>query len=417
LRRGWSNRRWPGKAPASPAGSQPLQNTQSAGYTFLPGGRIGRLSGESRLKAVYMTDQIAGWVDSVADGLVQGWIANIDNPAKLERVICRGADGSTLMFQPFVPRQDVCDALSLNGRFGFAIPISALRSLGPVVSFAKENGSNLRNGEALMLPTLLDVPEPDAFTWVVLHIQKTAGTSLRSALAASVRPNEAVFVYPDGFVGLSPLELSELPLIQRSALRLVMGHAYFGIAEYLPQQADYITVLRDPEARLRSHYYHHVSTGTIFRIDGAIAETPFVVQQGLTDEFDNLMTRMLAGADTDTVPIGAIGEEHVETALRHIRTSFRFVGLTEHLDDHYPVLCRIMGISAGTLAVENTRSIDNPASLDDKVDWREVMHRNRFDTMLYRRVQEEGLCGRDLRNLPKGPRRTVSPRWLRWLLK
>jgi hypothetical protein len=122
----------------------------------------------------------------------------------------------------------------------------------------------------------------------------------------------------------------------------------------------------------------------------------FVVQRGLAEEFDNFMTRILTGATTDTVPIGSVGMEDVELALQNIRTRFRFVGLVECLQAHYSALCDILDIPERALGTENVRRIDPSDKSRAQVDWTEVMHRNRFDAMLYQRVRSEGLCGVDL---------------------
>src|SRR5438045_9763500 len=49
--------------------------------------------------------------------------------------------------------------------------------------------------------------------------------------------------------------LKRLPDGRRRRLRVVRGHLFYGIHEFLPQGATYITMLRDPVARLLSTYY------------------------------------------------------------------------------------------------------------------------------------------------------------------
>lgn len=342
--------------------------------------------------------RIEGYFDFKTDKALVGWIANLDHPDRLEKIICSGEGGETLAFRPFIPRRDVCDAFNMTGRFGFAIPIAALERLGSSsVRLSNVHGIPLRQGEAIALsapqPPLPELEEP---RWVVLHIQKTAGTSLRTALTQSARPGEAVFIYPDGFTGLSPAELGQLPHSQRAALRLVIGHTAFGIADLLPGPSSYVTFLRDPAARLRSHYLHHLAIGAPVQTERGLAEVPAMVSEGMTDEFDNLMVRMVAGIGTDTVPLGMVREVHVELALRHIRERFRFVGLVERMNPHYRTLCELMGVPHSPLPMHNTCRIGDRVPAIMRVDWDRVMQRNRFDTMLYDLVQSEGLCGRDL---------------------
>jgi len=340
---------------------------------------------------------VLGYVDSVDDVAVHGWIANLERPGEQEPIVCSGPDGARALFMPFLPRLDVCQALSQPGRFGFAIPTRLLRPLGPVVTVADRDGTPLSGGEAVLLPENARPARPDGQCWVFLHIQKTAGTSVRSAIAAEFLPGEVAFVYPDPFIGLSPQEFGELPEQQRAALRLVVGHVYFGIDERLPHPADYVTVIREPGARLRSHYYHHVGAGTAFTLSGMPIPTSRVVQHGLIDEFDNLMTRMISGQGWEQASSGAVGEVQVECALQNLKERFRFVALAENLDEEFGAMCEIMGLGSVPLAVENVRRVQDTASLDTAVDWAEALHRNRFDVMLYERILAEGLHGRDLR--------------------
>lgn len=340
---------------------------------------------------------IIGYIDLVDPDVVVGWIANTTHPERLERVVCRGADGRSAAFRAWLPREDVCRALSLRGRFGFAIPISAMRSLGTVLRFTDIGGTLLGGGDAVRLPAPSSVYTPRRPTWVVLHIQKTAGTSLRLALSQSMRPDELLFLYPDGATGLLPSELNGLSLAQKSWPRLVMGHVHYGVADNLPGSMEHATFLRDPATRLRSHCLHHLRGGTAFRIGEAILPTRLVVQHGLTDEFDNLMTRMLAGLDAGSVPIHGVTNAHVDIALDHIRRDFRFIGLVERMAEHFPLLCGLMDIPVATLPVVNARPADCGRDDDGAVDWDEAMHHNRFDAMLYERVLDESLCGRDLR--------------------
>ena len=337
-----------------------------------------------------------GHVDLVASDVIIGWVANLTLPERLEQVVVHGPGGDTLQFRACFPRTDVCAALSLRGRFGFAIPTSAVRHLGPVLRITDVGGVTLTGGESIALAPPEEAPEPDPPTWVVLHIQKTAGTSLRHALSQSLRPGQALFVYDDSAVGVSPSELGTLPMAQRSWLRLVMGHAYHGVADSLPGRVEHATFVRDPAARLRSQFHHHLREGTAFRIDRATLPTRLVAQHALTEEFDNFTTRVVTGIDPRGVPARGINERHVDMAIDRVRTGFRFVGLVERLDEHYATLCGLMGIPAVPLPVINAHPA--PAALDpaDDVDWEEALHHNRFDALLYQRLRDEGFCGRDL---------------------
>ena len=152
-------------------------------------------------------DQIAGYLDAVTEQALIGWIANCGHPGRLEPVTCVGAGGFRQTVHPFIPRADVCVALQATGRFGFAIPRSVLRGIGPTITLLDRNGNALEGGREIALPPVSPPKRVSRPACVVLHIQKTAGTSLRTALAQAGGPGEVVFAYPDGFIGLTDDEL------------------------------------------------------------------------------------------------------------------------------------------------------------------------------------------------------------------
>ena len=337
--------------------------------------------------------QISGFVDVVTDRMIVGWIVNAGDPSRLERVVCKSDNGDSLTFRACFQRQDVCDALGLRGRFGFAVSLDAIKKLGPVVSLTDALGKQISGGRVRIPEIVPHIEEP---TFIVLHVQKSGGTSLRTALASEMRAGDAMFLYPDRTTGLSVGEFEELPVVQRDTFRLIMGHVYYGLDQSISRPSSYVTILREPMARLRSHFYHHVHAGTEFMMNGNSLPVEVVVQHALSDEFDNLMVRMLLGADPGVVPIHAITEGHVELALSQVKRKFRFVAITEHLDEHYPALCSVMGLPVSTLPFANVRRVTNVSSIGANLDWDEVAHHNRFDSLLYERVQLEGLSGRDL---------------------
>ena len=52
-----------------------------------------------------------------------------------------------------------------------------------------------------------------------------------------------------------PLErIEEIPLERRRAARAVTGHLHYGVHRHMPQECDYITMLREPVARVVSMY-------------------------------------------------------------------------------------------------------------------------------------------------------------------
>jgi hypothetical protein len=96
-------------------------------------------------------------------------------------------------------------------------------------------------------------------TLIFPHIQKTGGTSIRSHLIDLFSPDETLIIYPNstGVLMEEALSKSEEEL---SKYKFVCGHFPLGIHEHLPQECKYVTVLRDPVARMVSNYFHSYRT-------------------------------------------------------------------------------------------------------------------------------------------------------------
>ncbi len=332
--------------------------------------------------------RIVGHVDGVGENGITGWIADLDHPASLEPIRCVGANGSAVVFKACHFREDVRFWLQVEGRFGFAIPVSALAGLGASVTLLDRHGGVLPNGASVALPPTSPASDGTVREPIVLlHIPKTAGTSLRNAAFAAIRPGERLFLYP-GLFGLAVAELAALPPAQRDAAWVVCGHTSFGIDRFLGRRARYVTVLRETADRLRSHVGHHASAGTEFGLEGLRLPLAVVVNEGLHAEFDNLTVRMIAGLDTQTAPLGTIDENHVALAVSNIERHFALVGTVQTLDEDARHLAALLGRPGTRPAVENVggRSMAGVEGPSRRIDWDHVCRRNRFDTLLYEHV-------------------------------
>ena len=330
-------------------------------------------------------DHLIGHVDQADEAAIVGWLANLDHPGRLETVTCVGACGGRVAFQAWHMREDVCAWFGIGGRFGFSIPAAALGGLRGPITLRDRQGTVLTNGEALEGSRRGSAGGPEATT-IFLHIPKTAGTSLRNALVGGMEPSDRLFLYPEPF-GLTVQELAALPIAQRRAAHWIVGHAYFGIDRFLGRNARYLTFLREPLARLRSHAAHHRAAGTVFRHAGETTDLAVIVEEGQDEEFDNLMVRSIAGLPRDIVPLGAVGEEDVALALFNIERHFAFVGLVERMERDVSRLGCVLGRTIGPVGRENVARDAGSDILDRMIDWDRVVRRNRFDRMLYDRVR------------------------------
>ncbi|MCR8546976.1 sulfotransferase family protein [Salipiger sp. P9] len=168
-----------------------------------------------------------------------------------------------------------------------------------------------------------------------LHIPKTAGSSLSAILGRECAKGTALAVN-DGFLA----SLKTMSIEDRAALRFVFGHLFYGVAQHLPQKCHYITVLRDPKARILSFYRYVLRTQTHILHEqvagggmsfGTFLE--FSAETGKPDQdLDNGQVRRLANRRAQQQ------NEHVKARLTHeaisniLADDFTY-GLTEYFDD------------------------------------------------------------------------------------
>ena len=329
---------------------------------------------------------IMGFVDGVFRGDVSGWIINHDEPARLEEIVCRGANGQ-ISFHAFRHNQAVNDAVCLDGRFGFSIPMQALRHLGPSVQIGTRHGDLLERG----LIDMRDYPQEVSSLWkdalVFLHIPKTAGTSVTTALSEALPVSASGAVYHQA-PWLSAPEFASLFLHERKALRFVYGHLTFGFHYLLGQTARYATFLRDPMERIASHYWHMRRTNPYPIIAGQKMAHSTIVNRALVEDFDNIQARMLAGIYEGLVGVGAVSDSVVDLALYNIDEYFDFIGFYNSIEADFRRLCALLDVPARHLPPCNIiqRGSSNDSDFN-KLDWDRIAHNNRFDIGLYDRLR------------------------------
>lgn len=251
---------------------------------------------------------------------------------------------------------------------------------------------------------------------VFIHIPKTAGTSMRSALESAVPAEKILHLYPTEWA-VDPSTLPDLPAERLTGIELVIGHIAFGVHEQLPGLSTvYATIVRDPVEQLLSHYYHYVravDTGS-----GARSENRWqqAVASGLTLEsfvkaeggggkrvFQNRQTWTIAGQprkmDRDDPTL-------LKRAKRNIKRYFSAVGTTQDPDALARGIAEVMGWSPPapipTLNVNPNRPTRD--SLPAEVV-REIEDLNRLDAELFHHVENLVEEGRAVRPLDR-----VTPR-------
>jgi hypothetical protein len=332
--------------------------------------------------------RLLGHVDQVDEISISGWLANVDQPEHIETVFCVGACGSIVQFRACHFRHDVCQWLNRWGKFGFVIPTHSLASLAR--PFDVRDGAGKILARDITVKSSTRPTQDERAATIFLHIPKTAGTSLRNAMTARLKPWEWLYLYP-GLFGISQSEFACLPIAQRGVAKLVVGHVHFGIGRFLARPCRYVTILRKPIARIQSHIEHHARAATQFSKAGRIVPLETVANEGLDEEFDNVMVRYIAGLPSDIVPLGGISEQDLELALFNIQTYFALVTTTEHFSKEKHVFEALLGIAIEEPRYDNVDTQSNQHTNNSRlIDWSRIHEKNKFDQMLYDRVMAPG---------------------------
>ncbi|NQU39078.1 MAG: sulfotransferase family 2 domain-containing protein [Lentisphaerae bacterium] len=175
---------------------------------------------------------------------------------------------------------------------------------------------------------------------IFLHIPKTAGTTLRTVLKRQYTRGRRCEIYTeeafDAFRGLS--------VEARDQIGLLAGHRTYGLHTLFTAACRYVTVLRDPVARIVSHYEFVKQNRDHYLHDEVVRkqmDLSAYVTSGISVETDNCQARIVAGGDAP--PFGQCGREMLDRAVQNIDRHFAGVGLTEKFDESLCLFQQALG--------------------------------------------------------------------------
>jgi len=221
-----------------------------------------------------------------------------------------------------------------------------------------------------------------AQTVIFLHIPKTGGATLHKILEKNYRRNEILTF--DGSRHRSEVErFAKLLAAQRGRYRLIKGHLFFGLHEFVPGNSTYVTFLREPIDRGLSFYSHARSRSDhyLYRlVTREKLDLTTLLERRATPELVNHQTRLIAGESDLQRPVD---RHSLERAKRNLQSHFSFVGIMEEFDAGLVLLSRVLGQSLSRYRKSNvSREKIRAENIDKKT--REALHdANALDLELY----------------------------------
>jgi len=230
-------------------------------------------------------------------------------------------------------------------------------------------------------------------TLLFMHLPKTGGTALRTAVLQAYGGREVGMVYGAGELAgaMSREQFQALPAEELARFDLIVGHFPFGVHRRVTRPSRYVTVVRDPVERVASLYYHFLNLPGI-RFGGKGHRERLRMRLGRTSlerwvferqrpDVDNLMVRNIAGARG--VAFGRCTAAMLEQALTNVDKHFAALLVTDEMDRSALVLEQVVGSPLPAVSRENVNP-KRPSleSIDARVQER-IRDLNRFDLALY----------------------------------
>jgi hypothetical protein len=174
---------------------------------------------------------------------------------------------------------------------------------------------------------------------IFLHIPKTAGTTLNRIIERQYSPF-AIFTINPYRIKASAERLKGLTEERRRRLRVVRGHLPYGIHTYLPQGASYVTMLREPVARVLSAYYF-VLRRPLNPLHWKLKRERLGLEDCLRlfPDRQNLQCKYISGVKDST-----IGDERLlDIAKENLTRSFSVVGICERFEESLVLMSTTFG--------------------------------------------------------------------------
>ncbi len=244
---------------------------------------------------------------------------------------------------------------------------------------------------------------------VFLHIPRTAGTTLSRLLRQQFQETEIFIADSSGSASAGDQFAALPPSARRAARLLLVGHGEFSEHPAFPEQATFISLLRDPVQRVVSTY-RFAQDNVVDPLHepvvaGGMSLAEFAAS-GLSTMLNDWQVRCLAGEAPSAEPCRP---EVLVRAKENIEHRFALIGLTEAFPETVAVLGRLFNWDGLHYAALNASRAE--ASLSS-ADVELIRKLNSLDCELYdyaaerlaQQVRSYAGIDRDLRRLARGNR-------------
>lgn len=158
---------------------------------------------------------------------------------------------------------------------------------------------------------------------LIMHIPKTAGTSLRRVAERHYERSQLIGIYPGSTEQIEAFAArGRMPLA-------VIGHFRFGFHERLPAGGRYVTFLRDPVGQVVSHF-NFLAAGEGRDVAGTLRPTDTIEDFLAHPWARNLQTQFATGWSAEEIE--AAPDAAFERAVAIFAEHFVGVGLVEHFE-------------------------------------------------------------------------------------
>ena len=185
----------------------------------------------------------------------------------------------------------------------------------------------------------LDVQQSSP-TVIFLHLPKAAGTTLKDIIHRQYCPEQIYELDSTQFIQAQE-NFKQLDQTEKANIKILMGHMYFGLHEFLPSPSTYITMLRNPIERVVS-YYHFVKKLTTHDDYELIKKQNISLKEYCQTGRENMcngQTRFLSGTRESEI----CGHAQLAEAKQNLRQYFSVVGIQERFDESLLLLQKKLG--------------------------------------------------------------------------